>query len=416
VTRRLWLRIWLTSLATLAVVVVATALLWHFTAERKIEAGQDNFVAALATDALPAHGNRAQLHDALVRVVPRHMDGAALYDPRGHLLAATGSFAGDARLRLPPPGARPPPPGEHHIRLDDGRLLVLRMPLPPWHFHLGGLVLFSVVALAVGLATYPVVRRLTRRLETLSASVERFGHGDLAARAPVAGADELSDLAERFNRMAERVAALLEAHRTLLANASHELRSPLARVQMALDLYDTQPRPELLASMRRDCAEIDAQVEEILLASKLDTATTAPPSERVDLAALVAEEAARVEVPFELARVDVRGDTRLLRKLVRNLLENAVRHGVADVTAELVDDGANAVLRVRDRGPGLPEAERERIFAPFYRPASSRETGTGWGLGLALVRQIATHHGGRVRCLENPGGGCMFEVELPRLE
>jgi signal transduction histidine kinase len=349
------------------------------------------------------------------------MDGAALYDPRGHLLAATGSFARDARPRLPPPGARPPPPGEHHIRLDDGRLLVLRMPLPPWHFHLGGLVLFSIVALAVGLATYPVVRRLTRRLETLSDSVERFGRGDLAARAPVAGADELSDLAERFNRMAGRVGALLEAHRTLLANASHELRSPLARVQMALDLYDTQPRPELLASIRRDCAEIDAQVEEILLASKLDTATTAPPRERVDLAALVAEEAARVEVPFEVARaaadpVEVRGDTRLLRKLVRNLLENAVRHGVADVSAELVDDGGgHAILRVRDHGPGLPAAERERIFEPFYRPASSRETGTGWGLGLALVRQIATHHGGKVRCLENPGGGCVFELDLPRL-
>jgi signal transduction histidine kinase len=259
-----------------------------------------------------------------------------------------------------------------------------------------------------------VVRRLTRRLEALSASVDRFGRGDLAARAPVAGKDEVSDLADRFNRMAGGVSALLEAHRTLLANASHELRSPLARVQMALDLYDTAPRPELLASIRRDCAEIDAQVEEILLASKLDSATTPPPSERLDLAAVVAEEAARVEVPFEVASLDVLGDTRLLRRLVRNLLENALKHGASEVAAELVDDGAgHAVLRVRDRGPGLPEAERERIFEPFYRPARSRETGTGWGLGLALVRQIATHHGGQVRCLDNPGGGCVFEVVLP---
>jgi signal transduction histidine kinase len=417
VTRRLWLRIWLTSLATLVAVVVLTALLWRFTAERKIEDGEDHFVSALATDALPAHGDRASLDAALQRMVPRHMDGAALYDARGRLLAATGSFARDPMRRHapPPPDGRPPPVGEHHIALDDGRLLVLRMPMPPWHFHLGGLVLFSVVALAVGLATYPVIRRLTRRLEALSASVDRFGRGDLAARAPVSGQDEVSDLADRFNRMAGRVAALLEAHRTLLANASHELRSPLAREQLALDLYETPPKPELLASIRRDCAEIDAQVEEILLASKLDTAAGEPARERVGLAALVAEESARVEVPFEVAPVDVQGDTRLLRKLVRNLLENAVRHGAADVSAEVVDDGGRAVLRVRDRGPGLPEAERERIFEPFYRPAQSRETGTGWGLGLALVRQIASHHGGSVRCLENPGGGCLFEVVIPRL-
>jgi signal transduction histidine kinase len=287
---------------------------------------------------------------------------------------------------------------------------------PPLHFHVGGLALFSLIALAVGLGTYPIVRRLTRRLELLADSVERFGGGDLAARASPGGADEVAGLADSFNRMAERVSALLSAHGRLLANASHELRSPLARIRMALDLYETQPRPDLLASIRRDCTEIDEQVEEILLASKLDTVVTDAPQERVDLAALVAEEAARLEVPFEVAPVDVRGDVRLLRRLVRNLLDNAVRHGVADVTADVVDDGAgHAVLRVRDRGPGLPEAERERIFEPFYRPASARETGSGWGLGLALVRQIATHHGGRVRCLENAGGGCLFEVELPRL-
>jgi signal transduction histidine kinase len=408
---RLWLRIWLISLATLALVVALTALLWRFTAERKIENGHDNFLAALASDALPAHGDPALLHAALIRLVPQHIEGAALYDAHGRLLAATGSIAHDAAHGRPRDA---PPPMDHRIPLEDGRLLVLRFPPPPWHFQLGGLVLFSIVALAVGLATYPVVRRLTRQLETLSASVERFGDGDLAARASIAGKGEVSGLAERFNHMAERVSALLEAHRQMLANASHELRSPLARVRMALDLYETAPRPELLASIRNDCAEIDAQVEEILLASKLDSVTMPPPSERIDFAAVVAEEAARVEVPFEVASLDVVGDTRLLRRLVRNLLDNALKHGANDVAAELVDDHAgHAVLRVRDRGPGLPEAERERIFEPFYRPGGSRETGTGWGLGLALVRQIATHHGGDVRCLENPGGGCLFAVTLP---
>jgi signal transduction histidine kinase len=414
-TRHLWLRIWLTALASLAVVVLLTALLWRFTAERKIQAEHDRVIAVLAGDALPRDNDPAALRDALTRLVPRHMDGAALYDAQGRLLAATGAHA---HARPPPPGLPLPPPPieERQIPLADGRVLVLRMPGPPWHFHLGGLALFSLVALAVGLGTYPVVRRLSRRLEDLSSSVERFGRGDLAARAPVAGGDEVSGLADSFNRMAGRVSALLEAHGRMLANASHELRSPLARIRMALDLYETQPRPELLASIRRDCAEIDEQVEEILLASKLDTVVAGPPQEHVDLAALVAEEAARVEVAFDVASVAVRGDLRLLRKLVRNLLDNALRHGGNAVAATLTDDEAgHAVLRVSDRGPGLPEAERERIFEPFYRPASARETGTGWGLGLALVRQIATHHGGRVRCLENPGGGCVFEVELPRV-
>jgi signal transduction histidine kinase len=418
-TQRLWLRLWLTALASLVLVVASTALLWRFTAERRIEAEHDRFLAALASDALPVDAKPEELLAALRRLAPRHLHGAALYSDDGRLLVATGELAPGHRPhrehRPPPP---PFPPEDRRIRLADGRTLVLRMPphAPPLHFQVGGLALFTIIAIAVGLGMYPVVRRMTRRLETLADDVERFGAGDLAARADVAGNDEVSGLALSFNRMAGRVSALLEAHRTLLANASHELRSPLARVHMALDLYETQPRPELLASIRRDCAEIDAQVEEILLASKLDTVTDVAPHERIDLAALVAEESARVEVPFEVARVEVQGDTRLLRRLVRNLLENALKHGAADVSAELADDGANAVLRVRDRGPGLPEAERERIFEPFYRPANSRETGSGWGLGLALVRQIARHHGGHVRCRENPGGGCVFEVVVPKAD
>ncbi|MGH8030181.1 MAG: sensor histidine kinase [Arenimonas sp.] len=410
--RRLWLRIWITSLVSLAVVVALTALLWRFTAERRIEDEHDRFISALASHALPPDADRETLRASLQRIAPRHLQGAAVYSPDGELLAATGSFP-EGRPHVLPTGV-PHPPEVRQIPLADGRLLVLRMPGPAWHFHLGGIVLFSLIALAVGLGTYPVVRRMTRRLELLADSVERFGGGDLSARASAAGNDEVSGLADRFNRMAGRVSALLDAHGRMLANASHELRSPLARVRMALDLYEVSPRPELLASIRRDCTEIDEQIEEILLSSKLDVVAAGPPMEIIDMAAVVAEEAARLEVPFEAVHADVRGDMRLLRRLLRNLLDNAIRHGVADVTAELVDDGnGHALLRVRDRGPGLPEAERECIFEPFYRPPNAPETGTGWGLGLALVRQVAGHHGGAVRCVENPGGGCMFEVVLP---
>jgi signal transduction histidine kinase len=110
--------------------------------------------------------------------------------------------------------------------------------------------------------------------------------------------------------------------------------------------------------------------------------------------------------------VQVAGDARLLRHLLRNLIENARRHGGGGIEVAVArGEGGRALVRVDDDGPGVPEPERERIFEPFYRPTGSRET-TGVGLGLALVRRIARHHGGEVRCLARPGGGTRFEVSL----
>ena len=176
------------------------------------------------------------------------------------------------------------------IRLDDGRVIVARMHATSLNLHLGGLALIALIALAVALGTYPVVRRMTRRLEELASDVDRFGGGDLAVRSTVSGQDEVSGLATSFNGMADRVAKLLEAHSRMLVNASHELRSPLARVRLALELYETAPRAGLLQGMRQDCAEISEQIEEILLASKLETVDIALPQDTLDLAVLVAEE------------------------------------------------------------------------------------------------------------------------------
>jgi len=135
----------------------------------------------------------------------------------------------------------------------------------------------------------------------------------------------------------------------------------------------------------------------------------------VDLLGLLAEEAARVGAEASGDAASVRGDARLLRRLVRNLLENARRHGGGTpIEASTAAPSPGRVgLRVADRGPGVPDGERERIFEPFYRPAGAAETGEGYGLGLSLVRQIARAHGGDVRCLAREGGGTVFEVELP---
>jgi len=415
--QRLYMRIYLTTLASLAVVVILCVVLWQFTAARSVAAEQDRFVGALVGKALPADAKPDALQKALDAIVVPPIEGLVLFDRNGARVASAG-YLGHALDAANPDAslviAHHRSSAIHAIHLDDGRIVVARMHTDSMQVHLGGLLLTILIALAVALATYPIVRRLTRRLEELAGTVDRFGQGDLAVRAPLSGNDEVSSLASSFNDMADRVAKLLEAHSRMLANASHELRSPLARIRIALELNATNPRPELLESMRKDCVEIESQIEEILLASKLDTVDTALPHDRVDLEVLVAEESSRLDIPFDTVPAEVRGDARLLRRLIRNLLENALKYGGTGVDAKLtIDANGDRILQVADRGPGIPEAECERIFEPFYRPANTAETGSGWGLGLALVRQIADLHRGSVRCLPREGGGCVFELMLP---
>ena len=297
------------------------------------------------------------------------------------------------------------------VRLPDGRRLIASRPRPDWR-HLGGLVTtVGLLALAVGLGAWPLVRRLTQRLERLRLRVEDLGRGDLSARAAVEGRDEVADLARSFNRAADRIQQLVEAQRRLLAFASHELRSPLARLRVSLEMMAGEPA--LKEQAARDVGELDALIGELLEASRLEALGRPDRDEAVDLLGLVAEEAARVGAAVEGEPVELRGDPRLLRRLVRNLLENARRHGGgAQVEARVERAGTRARLRVADRGPGVPEAERERIFEPFYRPPGAAETGTGHGLGLALVRQIARAHGGDACCLAREGGGTVLEVTL----
>jgi signal transduction histidine kinase len=236
-----------------------------------------------------------------------------------------------------------------------------------------------------------VVRRLTKRLERLQHGVEALGAGELSARVKVEGRDEVAQLAESFNRAAARIEELVAAHKSLLANASHELRTPLARIRMALELGKDRREIE------RDIAELDALIDEVLLASRLDAVASLENVEEVDLLALAAEEASRYDVEAQGEPTTIRGDPRLLRRMIRNLLENARRHGAPPIELSV----RNREIRVCDSGPGVPEADRERIFERF----NSKH---GTGLGLALVRQIARRHGGEARC----DGNC-FVVTFP---
>ncbi len=277
------------------------------------------------------------------------------------------------------------------------------------------LIMLLGIGLVVAAASYPMVRRLTRRLERLQKNVDAWGEGDLSVRVAVEGRDEVARLAASFNRAAARIEALVEAQRSLLANASHELRSPLARLRMAAELLQDEAPAAIREELARNIAELDQLIEELLLASRLDAMTEAGPArETVDLTALLAEECARAGASLSAPPLTLQGEVKLLRRMIRNLLENAARHGADPIEVTLSPTEPDSIrLDVCDRGAGVPKGEREAIFTPFYRRAGASEADGGVGLGLSLVRQIARRHGGDVACLPQEGGGACFRITLP---
>ena len=347
--------------------------------------------------------------------------------------------SGQARYRpadMLPDEVRSPVPGLEHVpygkfgpgpefiaQMDDGQVLHIHMPRAPRTFWTrppnGFLWSLSLVALAMAMATYPITRRLTRRLEALQQGVQAWGQGNLAVRVPEQGRDEVAFLARQFNQTAQQIEALVQSHKSLLANASHELRTPLTRIRMGLELMGTQPTPAMRDQIAQSISEVDQLIEEILLASRLDSPEADLGSlERVDLVGLAAEECARVSAQVELRSapdaLHMTGYPRLLRRLLRNLLDNARHYGPegGELEVELERTSPDTlVLRVNDRGPGIPPQYLDQVFSPFFRLPGSAEGGVG--LGLALVRSIVTRHQGRVWCENRSDGGARFVVELP---
>lgn len=282
-------------------------------------------------------------------------------------------------------------------------------PHMPRNFH----VTLILLALSIGIGAYPVVRQMNRRLERLQQGVESLGAGDLSARVPVEGHDEVARLASSFNQAASQIEQLVQAHKSLLANASHELRTPLARIRLAVELLKDSADPKHRAGLQQDIAELDRLVDEILLASRLDAVSDDVARQEVDLLALAAEECARYDTAhLEGTPGALQGEPRLLRRLVRNLLENAARHGRPPTQVRITWDPAMATITVWDGGAGVPAGEAENVFLPFYRPPVAEAGRTGAGLGLALVRQIARRHGGDARCLPMDDGRSCFVVTL----
>ena len=404
-SRHLYLRIWLAVVLGVAVLMTLVGWAWHISVEHNIanpplrewvvRNAQGEVLAS--TTARPAPGTPLEIQ------VP--VGGPA---PMQLYLERRMERPGGGMVHL---GGRPPHPRD----------------LSPWWARppYGFIWMLALMGVAAALALYPVVRRLTKRLEGLQQGVQRWGDGDLSVRVPANGDDEVADLSRRFNAAAERIQNLMGAQKSLLANASHELRSPLARIRMGLELMDTPGANEAVRDrtrneILRNMAELDQLIDEILLASRLDAREADMGTvESVDLVGLCAEECARVgatfDVPAGMANLEVQGVAKLLRRMVRNLLENAMRYGTAagqedDVVLSLAVENSSPVLRVCDRGPGVPAQYRDRIFEPFFRLPGASERAGGVGLGLALVKSIAERHGWVVRCEDRQGGGACFVI------
>jgi signal transduction histidine kinase len=396
-SRHLYLRIWLAALAGIVVVVLTAGWAWQVAEERRMQP------------------------------IPRDV---TMRDAFGNLIGS-----GQA-LRTSPPGDRL----AFTITLSEGERILMeigarddRWPdLPPWLEPRTGIFwVLGIAGLATAIGLFPAVRLLTKRLQVLRQTVQRFGQGgDLTVRACAEGNDEVAELARHINAAGDRIehlmdaqVALLQSQKSMFANASHELRSPLARIRMSLELSQHHVPPATRDEISRNIAELDLLAEEILLSSRLDArSTNLGVVERVDLIGLLAEECVGAGATLELSpgitQVEVNGIAKLLRRAVRNLLENAVRHGARtgrsnEVSAELGIEENWAVLRVNDRGPGVPPELRERIFETFFRlPGASEQEGSV-GLGLSLVKSIAKRHEGSVSCDNRPGGGACFTLRLP---
>ncbi len=412
-SRHLYLRIWLAVVAVVALLMLVVGWAWRASvAYHATPPAPREWVVMNAQGEVLASTTRTGPGEPLVFDVTLP-DGQTLplqVQRRGDRSVEHGRPHGMPGMGLGAEGRLPP-----HLRKD----------MPWWARPAGFFWLLGLIGLAVAMGLYPVVRRLTQRLEGLQRGVQRWGEGDLTVRVPVQGDDEVADLSERFNAAAERIEGLMASQKSLLANASHELRSPLARIRMGLELLNSPAaEPSALdrhrAEITRNMAELDQLIDEILLASRLDAREADMGTiEAVDLVGLCAEECARVgaklEVPPGLSQLEVQGVAKLLRRMVRNLLENARRYGVTDhgeneVVLSLHQENAHIWLRVCDRGPGVPPEFCERIFEPFFRLPGTSESAGGVGLGLALVRSIAERHGARVVCEERAGGGGCFVV------
>jgi two-component system sensor histidine kinase CpxA len=371
-------------------------------------------------------GGAEELRGALARLREvTHASDAMLLDAKG-----TDLLTGESHAEMLPysEGAfRPPFSIRSHIfarKTADGRYLLI-LVRENWVFWLFQPALLGVIALAV-LLCYAFAHYLTAPLRRLRSTVERLGQGDLTARAEEKRHDELGDLAASFNRMADHIQTLLAAERRLLFDISHELRSPLARLSVAVELArPTEAGAPLLDRIQKEADRLNSLIREMLEVTRTEGEPSRMKAEPVRLDELVNELADDCAIEAQAHGCFVRfspagavtldGDTELLRRAIENVMRNAIRYAPQQSSVEVtLENGAGwAKIRIRDYGPGVPAEALPRLFDPFYRVEQDRDRRSGGvGLGLSIARRAVELHKGHLRA-SNASPGLLVEIDLP---
>ena len=294
-----------------------------------------------------------------------------------------------------------------------------------WYFWFLQPAHLLVIVLVV-LLCYALSRYLTKPLRQLGAAVERLGRGDLTARAEESRKDELGDLAASFNRMADHIQTLLAAERRLLFDISHELRSPLARLSVAVELARTSKGgAPPLDRIQKEADRLNALIRQMLEVTRTEGEPSRLKMDLLPLDELVGSlvddcsiEAQARGCALSLTSagaVSIEGDSELLRRAIENVLRNAIRYAPAGSMVEIAveNGGGFAKIRVRDHGPGVPPEALPRLFDPFYRVEQDRDRKSGGvGLGLAIARRAVELHKGKLRA-SNALPGLLVEIDLP---
>jgi signal transduction histidine kinase len=302
------------------------------------------------------------------------------------------------------------------VRLPEGDPVLFRVTRP-----LGGALLprnlfanLILLVLLLVLALYLAARNITRPLSELASAADSVGRDARPRQLRERGARELRDAAHAFNTMQDRLHRYLDSRTRVLAAMSHDLKTPLTRLRLQVE---TLVEPELQARIGRELDEMESMVHEALaLFRGLDDGETALPVDVNALLATLRDEFSGMGATVTLsgtAREQYDGKPQALKRCLTNLVANAVKFGGrADI---VVSDGAELTIAVRDHGPGIPEAELERVFEPFYRLESSRNRDSGGtGLGLSIARDVAQAHGGSLTLHNLPAGGLEARLTLPR--
>lgn len=406
--------------------------------------------SAALTEAVDAyeHGGSQKARDYLENLQLKQHVRAYVFDDQGNEISGRSSpgwaeHVAAGRPLPPRPGLVFPRPQilTESKASDDGRhLYTIAMELPPgprvffgpWGIPVPGLI---IAVLSSGIVCYFLARYMTKPVSRLRAATQQLAAGDLTARAGnPKGHDEIAGLVRDFDAMAERLESLVKAQSRLLNDISHELRSPLARLNVALGLARQRSGPESTVMLERielEAGRLNELIGRLLTLARMEDGEQRVPSTPVLLDEVVLSVAEDAEFEVQARHCHVRseipagnwvvsGDVSLLHSAIENVVRNAIRYTREGTTVEIhlekseTSRAGEAVIRVTDCGDGVPADALEKLFQPFYRldDARGRQTG-GVGLGLAITERAVRSHGGRVKASNRPEGGLAVEIHLP---